>query len=139
MSAPTSLLYLLSVLLFFALDAHHVVIAGLVESCRLLPPFSPVAGDAGAWMLLGAFGQYFRIGLQIAAPCVVVLLLVSAAMGVLVKTVPQMNVLIVGLPLKIAVGLAVMGVSMIFFSEVFGNLIRGLETQLSDLIGALQA
>ena len=138
-SAVSTFYYLMAVMLFFAVDAHHTVIMALVESCRLLPPFAAVSADAGSWLVVTRFSDFFRIGLQVAAPCIIVLMLVSAAMGVIVKTVPQLNVLIVGMPLKIAVGLGTIGVSLAFFNEVFGSLLGGMERQLSDLLGALQA
>lgn len=138
-SAVATFYYLMAVIIFFAVDAHHVVVTALVESCRLLPPFAAVRGDAGSWLIVTRFSDFFRIGLQVAAPCVIVLMLVSAAMGVIVKTVPQLNVLIVGMPLKIAVGLGTIGVSLVFFNEVFGSLLSGMESRLAELFGILRA
>ncbi len=139
MSAVSQLYYLLAVILFFTLDAHHVVLAALVDSFRILPPFGGLAADAGAWHVVGRFSAFFRVGLQIAAPCIIVLLLVSAAMGVLVKTVPQLNILIVGLPIKIAVGLAAVGFSLVFFNEIFAGLLGSMAEEMAGALGALRA
>ncbi len=64
------------------------------------------------------------------------LLLVSAAMGVIVKTAPQINVLVVGFPIKIAVGLITMGLSLVFFRDATLGLIGGLGEQLSRVLAA---
>lgn len=132
------LYYLLAVMLFFALDLHHLLIGVLVESCRLAPLFGSVDGRAGCWLVVAEFGDFFRAGLLAAAPTVIVLLLVSAAMGFVVKTVPQINILVVGFPIKIAVGLVMVGVSLAFFSQIVLGLFSGLEGQLSRLLTELR-
>jgi len=129
--------YLLAALLFFALDGHHALLRGLVASCTLVPLYAPIDGAAGAWLLVREFSAFFRLGLQVGAPCILALLLVSAALGVVVKTLPQVNILVVGFPIKIAVGLAVLGLSLAYFNQVFGALLRGLEGQLGRLLGVL--
>ncbi len=131
--------YLLAVMIFFALDLHHMLIRVLVETCYVAPLFGDVAVRSGAWYLVGGFGEFFKIGFVIATPVVIVLLLISAAMGFVVKTVPQINILVVGFPIKIAVGLAVMGASLVFFGRIVTDLMTGMETQLYELLSALRA
>ncbi len=137
-SVLSNFYYLLAAMLFFALDAHHALVRGLVASCTLLPLFTPLDGGAGAWLLVQEFGALFRLGLQIGAPCVLVLLLVSAAMGVVVKTVPQINILMVGFPVSIAVGLAVLGMSLTWFNQVFVGLLAAMSGQFERLLLALR-
>ena len=72
--------------------------------------------------------------LKLALP---VLLLVSASMGFVVKTVPQINILVVGFPIQIAVGLAVIGLSLVFFGRVLSGLFLGMEEQLGRVLAAL--
>lgn len=136
-SVLSQLYYLLAVLLFFAVDGHHTLMMALVQSCQLLPLFGPVSFDSGIWYLVRESSQVFRIGLKIAAPCVVVLLLVSATMGVVVRTVPQLNVLVVGFPVKIAAGLLVIGLSLTFFRDVFLLLLGDLDGRFAELLTAL--
>ncbi|MBU1071993.1 flagellar biosynthetic protein FliR, partial [bacterium] len=128
----------LAVLLFFALDGHHALIGAMVNSCRLVPPFAPLEVAAGSWLAAEGFAAFFAIGLRVAAPVILVLLLVSVAMGFIVKTVPQINILVVGFPIKIAVGLAALGVSLTFFNQVFQSLVGGMEQEIVSLLGALQ-
>ncbi len=80
----------------------------------------------------------FTLGLKIAAPVVVVLLLVSASMGVIVKTVPQLNVLVVGFPIKIGVGLIAVGLSLVYFRQVTTVVMSGMQYRLSDLLMAMK-
>jgi flagellar biosynthetic protein FliR len=130
--------YLLGTMIFFAIDAHHTVLAALVQSGTALPLFAPLDGGSGAWLLLQDFGVVFGLGLKLAAPCVIVLLMVSATMGVIVKTVPQMNVLVVGFPLRIAAGLLTLGLSLVFFGETLVNVMQGMGGQFERLLLALR-
>ncbi len=129
--------HLLAMLLFFVLDGHLMVVRALVGTLEAVPPFAAPSAAAGSWLVVGAFGSVFAHGLQIAAPVVVVLLLESAAMGVIVRTAPQVNVLVVGFPLRIAVGLFVLGVSLTFFRDAFSSLLSGLESGLGRLLAVL--
>ncbi len=129
--------YLLSVLLFFAVDAHHLVLRTAVQSCAILPLFAPAQVDAGALLLVQEYGQVFSLGLRLAAPVVIVLLLVSAAMGVIVKTAPQIHVMVVGFPIQIAVGVFTLGVSLVFFKDVVIGLFAANGGLLERLLLAL--
>ncbi|MCK9997100.1 MAG: flagellar biosynthetic protein FliR [Candidatus Krumholzibacteria bacterium] len=137
-SVISQLYYLLAVLLFFATGAHQILVGAMFQSCIAVPPF--VSGDplGGAWYLMREFGTVFSLGLKIAAPVVIVLLLVSASMGVIVKTVPQLNVLVVGFPIKIGVGLITVGLSLVYFRQVTTVVMSGMQYQLSELLMAMK-
>jgi len=136
-SVVSQFYYLLAVLLFFVTGAHHILVEAMFHSCTAVPPFGNLNAAGGAWYLLEQFGSVFVIGLRMAAPVVLVLLLVSASMGVVVKTVPQLNVLVVGFPIKIAVGLIVLGLSLVFFRTLAVSMMTGLEDSLAGLLGAM--
>jgi len=136
-SVISQVYYLVAVLLFFAVDAHHVVLAGLVRSCEVLPPFAPVDGAAASWLMLREYGEIFVLGLRMAAPVVVVLLMISAAMGVVVKTAPQIHILVVGFPVKIAVGLLTIGASLVFYKELVTGTLTGMADLLDRVLLAL--
>ncbi len=130
--------YLLAVLLFFTTGAHHVLVGAMHQSCLAVPPFAGINAPGGSWVLLREFSVVFTAGLRIAAPVALVLLLVSASMGVIVKTVPQINVLVVGFPIKIAVGLITLGLSLVFFRDAVTGLLMDLDGQLSRVLTAVR-
>lgn len=130
--------HLLAVLLFFATGAHHVLVSAMFQSCLALPPFGESQLTGGAWHLLRQFSTVFASGLRIAAPVIVVLLLISAAMGVVVKTVPQLNVLVVGFPIKIGVGLITLGASLVYFRQVVTGMFADMPDQLARTLAAMQ-
>lgn len=122
--------FLIATLIFLAMDGHYWVIRALVDSFSLVP--LATAGFSG--MVLGgivkAFGDLFVIAMRIAAPAIAVLMLYNAALGIIAKTVPQINLLIVGFPIRIALGLIVVGLSMTFFqpylAEAFDLMVKNV-------------
>lgn len=138
-SVLSNLYYLLAVMFFFASDAHHILITAMIESVRVVPPFTEVFSIGGSWYILKEFGSFFEIGLKIASPIIIVLLLVSVSMGFIVKTVPQINILVVGFPIKIAVGLAVIGMSMFFFGAVFESVLETMSIQFDEILLILKS
>ncbi len=136
-SVISQLYYILTVLLFFISGAHQILVGAMFESCLAVPPFSGFDPSIGSWYLLEEFGTVFTLGLRIAAPIIVTLLLVSASMGVIVKTVPQINVLAVGFPIKIAVGLITFGVSLIYFKDLVLGMMFRMHEQVGELFLAL--
>ena len=131
------LYYLLAVLLFFALDVHHHLVQALVMSFQAVPPFHAPDFAAASGVLLRAYSEVFLLGLRAAAPVAVVLLLVSTAMGVIVKTAPQIHVLVVGFPVKIAVGLFVLGTSLVHFRGVVERSVAATGDLIARVLAAL--
>ncbi|HEX9744849.1 MAG TPA: flagellar biosynthetic protein FliR [bacterium] len=111
-------LFLFALLYFLAMDAHHVLIKGLSDSLILAPPGSfSVDQESVSWMV-GIFTQMFWLGLKISMPVVGAIFLVDVALGIVAKTVPQMNVFIVGLPLKSLLGMLILALAYPFFALV---------------------
>jgi flagellar biosynthetic protein FliR len=121
---------LLALLIFLSIDGHHILIRAVADSFTVLPLAGGLPSAAGFGMVIELAGGLFVIALKIAAPVLVLLLLVNAAMGVLAKLIPQLNVFIVGFPLNVAAGLFVLAMSQPFtvrllmnsFGEVGGSI-----------------
>jgi flagellar biosynthetic protein FliR len=135
-SIISHLYYLLATLLLFSLDVHLTLVQAIVTSVQLIPPFSTPDFTTGSVMLLKAYSDVFSVGLTAAAPVSLILLMVSATMGVVVKTAPQIHVLVVGFPIQIAVGIAALGSSLLFFRGVVE---RSLVRSQDLVVGILEA
>lgn len=103
-------LNLMALAIFFALDGHHGLIRTAADSLQTVPPGAGLARLQPA-VIVAAFGSMFAFGLALVAPAVITLLLLDIGMGVVARTMPQMNIFIVGMPLKVAVGLFVLMLS----------------------------
>ncbi len=107
---------LFALLIFIAINAHHWFIRVLADSYQLVPPFGFRISGSLIEQLVGTAGNMFVIAIKLGAPVIAVLLLTSIAFGLIARTVPQMNVFFVAMPLKIAVGLLFIGFCLPYFS-----------------------
>ena len=117
---------LCALLIFLALNAHHWFIRALTQSYRLVPPFNARFDGALTEHLIQLAGKMFVIAIQVGAPIIATLLVTSVAFGLIARTVPQMNVFIVAMPLKIGVGLVFLGFSLPYFSAFLKKVFDGL-------------
>ena len=98
-------------LLFLALDLHLAVIRALASSFTTLPLGGGWPADL--WLLAARMlALALELGTRIAMPLALVLLLTELAVALLARAIPQINVFILGLPLKIMVGIAVTAVAL---------------------------
>jgi flagellar biosynthetic protein FliR len=100
-----SLYGLLATLAFFAINGHHMVLRALTASYTALP----IGGGAINESLVGSvrdmLGLVFIIGARIAAPIVIVLLVVELAVGLIARSSPSLSFMVIGYPIRIIVGL----------------------------------
>lgn len=97
-----------ALVVFFAIDGHHAVLRSLAASYDVLPVGAwhvdgPIAGIVGQLL-----GVVFVLGVQLAAPVLVVLFVVELALALMSRLAPQMNLMMLGMPLRVAVGLTVL-------------------------------
>lgn len=123
---------LLATLLFLVLDVHHMFIRAVVESFRIIP--------IGGWHVSGELVSFliqrtsdiFVIGIRLAAPVMVALLLATVALGIMARAFPQMNIFIVSMPLHVGLGFLILGGTLMIFFHVlevsFGNLSGHIDT-----------
>jgi flagellar biosynthesis protein FliR len=107
---------LVGLAVFIAIGGDAWVLQGLARTYALVP----MTGTPQLSSLVGgaehAFTSIFASTLEIAAPVVLALIITDAAFGVVSRVVPQLNVFAVGFPVKVAVGLLVIGASLPFVS-----------------------
>ena len=111
-------LFIFSILYFLTMDGHHILIKGLADSYSIAPAGSFTVSQASVAWLLTAFTRMFWLGLKLAMPVVGAIFLVDVALGIVAKTVPQMNVFIVGLPLKSLLGMFLLALGFPFLAIV---------------------
>ncbi|MHB8636162.1 MAG: flagellar biosynthetic protein FliR [Fimbriimonadaceae bacterium] len=103
--------YMLGVVIFLTANAHHLMIQALVDSYNHAPVLTSnlPALQSGVVSFLGTMSL---LAVQIAAPVTAVSLIVDAALGLIAKAVPQMQAIQVGIPAKIAMGIAALSLSL---------------------------
>jgi len=107
-TSPSLLLESIAVLLYFAIDGHHVLIRALATSFSVLPPGGGGPFVASAIGIAGLGADLFSIAVRLAAPVTAALLLANLAMGVLGRVLPEMNLMMVQIPAHVLLMLGMM-------------------------------
>jgi flagellar biosynthetic protein FliR len=129
----------LGMLLFFAIDGHHLMLRAFFDSYRIVGPAALSLTGTGLDLLVRTSAVLFVIAIKAAAPVLAAVFLTEIALGITARTVPQMNVFVIGFPLKIGVGLFMLAGALPLFGAVFGNLLLHLSGSLDQVLVALGA
>jgi flagellar biosynthesis protein FliR len=125
---------LFAALLFFVLDAHHLFVRGIFASFELAPLGAAVVHPAVAASLAGAVGKVFVMAVELAGPVLAALFLADVALGLVARTIPQMNVFTVGFPLKIVLGLLALGMTLPLLAGILERQFGVLEVAVRQLL-----
>jgi flagellar biosynthesis protein FliR len=117
---------MVAVLIFFLLDAHHALLRGLAWSFEVVPLGTLLAVDRSLVAVLKQIASCFVTGFALAAPITLSVLLVDFVLSIVSRSLPQMNMFTVGIPLKIIVGLVTL-------SLWFSGIGRFIEKSFSDI------
>ena len=119
--------YWLSICIFFMTNLHHQLLRSLVYSYELVPISQSSFQYFGTEGMLSLFGKVFGLAFQLAIPLMMVALLSEVVLALLSRTVPQINVLVLGMPVKILM-------SLIFFLLFISLLIQNIGNVLPEMI-----
>ena len=97
--------YILTALFFLMIDGHHILFKALFESYSIIPLGGFAFSATLVTNIVNIMAVTFLIGVQISIPILAALLMTEVGLGILSRTVPQMNVFVIGMPLKIGLGL----------------------------------
>jgi len=101
-----TLLYWVSMVMFFVVDGHHMLIRAIIDSFNVVEIGKFILSQATAMMMVKIFVEFFTLGLKIAIPIILIIIITDISLGLISRTVPQLNVMILGMPIKILVGLS---------------------------------
>lgn len=124
-------------MVMLAMDGHHWLLAATVRSFQTVAVGSYPATPALAQLFVRMSADALAVGVALAAPAVVVLLAVEFALAIAGRAAPQLQVMILGFPLKIAVGLWLIGASLYFMPgairTTLGRIPDGLQRALAAM------
>ncbi len=127
---------IITVLIILATNAHHFFLQALAESFERIP-MNGFRVNQTLWNLfLDASSQIFIIALKFAAPTMVVLMLTSVALGIVARTVPQMNIFIVGLSVQIMIGFTILFLSVPMLGVSYAQSMTRMGNLLANLVRA---
>ena len=123
-------LYNLTIIYFLTVNGHHMIIAALIESFRRVPFNSIVWHDAMADFMGDVTNSVFLTGMKIAMPVTFSVLMTNVGLGILARTMPQMNIFVVGVPMHLVIGTAMLAILMPFY-------VLFLDVMFSDMYSAI--
>jgi flagellar biosynthetic protein FliR len=130
-------MFFVGVIIFFSIDAHHAVLAALVRSFELIP-LTGGAIKAGTALIIAQFvNGMFATALQLAAPVLAVMVVIDVSLGILIRMVPQINVFMLGFPMKITAGLIVMACLLPVMGVVLGKVFQRMVADVHILVRGL--
>lgn len=109
---------LTAVLVFFLTDYHHVFLKALIHSFHFIP-LGVGFGGIKAPAVIQQFGLMFTLGLLLVAPIITVLLLLDISMALAARSMPQLNMFMLSIPIKILVGLILLAILSGTFGDIF--------------------
>jgi len=122
-------------MVFLITNSHYFLVLAMQKSFELIPLLGVGVPSNSLLSYFGAMaGGLFVLSIQLAAPVFVVLVLSSIALGIIARTVPQINIFFVGLPLKIGVGVITIVIALPALSGIFRALTQRLVEDIWKLL-----
>ncbi len=127
----------LAILIFLALDIHHLFLQAIVASYHTLPPGLLDLSGGAVPFLLQLAGNIFVLGIKFSAPVLAVLLLSGLVLGILSRVFPQLNVFMLSFPLNIGLSFLAIGLTLGLSTTLLGREFDALWKQLQHLFRLL--
>jgi flagellar biosynthetic protein FliR len=128
---------LLGMLIFLAIDGHHMMFEALVASFQLVPPMHVHFSGFLVESVLKLGVGMFVLALKVGAPVMTAVFIVTLGMGILGRTIPQLNVMLNNVPITIGVGLLVLGLSLPLFGSLAESNLTGIGPTLQGLLSLM--
>ncbi len=117
------IMYLMALALFIQVGGLEHMVVAVMDTFASLPPGTAWVDVAPVHLMAAMIDAAFVVGLRIAMPVLLMATLASLAMGVLMRTIPQINIMTIGFAIQIVLGLAVLAVSIMAIGDVTGEAI----------------
>jgi flagellar biosynthetic protein FliR len=124
---------LLASLLFLSLNIHHLFLGTIVDSFRIIPLGALRLNNEIINFIIQTSADVLIIGVRLAAPVMVSLLLTSVALGIMARSFPQMNIFMISMPLNIGIGFLVLGATLTIYFHVLEVSFGSLKSQIDTL------
>lgn len=128
----------LTLLTLLAINGHHALLRALAHSYTVLPVGTGSVDRAMGLHVAGMLGLIFTLGAQLAAPIVIVLVIVEIVLGLLSRAAPALNLLVLGFPIRLLVGLAALAGAVAIVPGVVGAFAPAALSLAMRLAGTLR-
>lgn len=126
---------MVALFMFLAIDGHHEMLRALATSYEALPIGVGGLGADLAMLVARVLGVIFIVGVQLAAPVVLVLVIVEVMLGVMARSMPSLNLMVSGAPVRLIVGMVALAATL----QLLPNVIKSMVWPVLELAGRLAA
>lgn len=130
-----NLAYFIGLVFFFIVDGHHMIIKMLVESINIVPIGKTIVYQQSLMGVIQTIFSYFTLGIKIAIPLVLILVLTDVCLGLISRTVPTIPIMVFGMPIKNILGLVtfiillplmlkMIGIALFNIPDIFREMIK---------------
>lgn len=102
----SNLTHWIALLIFFILDGHHMIIRMLKESFSIISVGQNMLGQSSSMVIMDSMFSYFALAMKISLPLVLIIIISDIVMGLISRSVPQLNIMILGMPVKLLIGIS---------------------------------
>ncbi|HMA66762.1 MAG TPA: flagellar biosynthetic protein FliR, partial [Desulfosalsimonadaceae bacterium] len=123
-----------AILLFLALDVHHMLLRVMVHSYEILPVGGLDLSGRAIPFIMELTGAMFALGLQLIAPVMVVLMLSMFILGIMSRVFSQLQVFLLSFPINISLALIIIGLSMEMVLSLMEQEFQVLQERLLQIL-----
>lgn len=116
---------------FLAMGGLEIMLGGVIRSLELVPLGAVTLDVIPLDLFVGLMSASFSVAVRVSAPVVCIIFVETLATGMIMKTVPQLNILSFGFPVKILAGLGMLAASLVFINAAIGGIV---ERSLVDIV-----
>ncbi len=134
-----NLIYIISTLVFLIINGHHYLIKALVNSFYVMPINSNIKLDADVLkFVIDIFNYIFVMAIKISIPITIIILSTNLILGILARTMPQMNVFVVGMPIKVILGLLILCIVFPYYEPIMETVFKDMYKFIFDITKIFQ-
>ena len=135
-----SFMYNFAILIMLVVNGHHMIISALAESFNIVPLATAVYNVELSSLIVDVTGAIFLTGMKIAMPVTFAILMINVGMGILARTMPQMNIFVIGIPLHLFLGTGVLLMLMpfyvLFLDVIFNAMYQNIALVIKAMAGS---
>ncbi len=131
--------YMIATVIFFIVDGHHIVIKLLIESFRIVPIGQTLVYQETMMAVISTITEYFVLGVKIAVPIVLIIVITDLCLGLISRTVPTIPIMIFGLPIKNLLGLITFVILLPLIFKIVSSAIYNLSDVFEHIFRAIPA
>lgn len=131
--------YFISLAFFFIIDGHHIVINSLVESIKIIPIGKTIVYQETLMGVMQTISNFFALGIKIAIPLVLIIVLTDVCLGLISRTVPTIPIMVFGVPIKNLLALITYIILLPLMLKLIGTAIYNLPNIFREIVNLIPA